>query len=55
MEVRGKTYGKRDRLQMLPNLGIAFRDKIHVKQLVRAQDLHGRIVKNMIGHAYLLS
>ena len=33
-----RRMGKRDGLQMLPYLGVAFRDKIHVK-LVCAQDL----------------
>ena len=34
-----RRMGESDGLQMLPYLGLAFRDKIHVKQLVCAQDL----------------
>ena len=34
-----RRMGAKDGLQMLPYLGVAFRDKIHVKQLVCAQDL----------------
>ena len=34
-----KRIGARDGLQKLPYLEVAFRDKIHVKQLVCVQDL----------------
>ena len=33
-----RCIGERDGLQMLSYLGVAFRDMVHVKQLVCAQD-----------------